>query len=503
MALTFKCQKDILTIAPPTAKAAIEVWHSTLPGFGVRIGRARASDGKVRRTYIGRIDVLQPDGSAKNDKPIIGLAHDIGTGDRVVTYKEASNEAARILRDAKLLRAGGSIHMTVAKAFEKLGEELSSSISQDSAMYATKIRGTYNRLLSHLGSRYLDELKEGFWLDYVRQLREGKLDVGTDTSTDGGSAPTTRKAGTASYAISVLNIASRLYKKGHEYRGIQDEPRGWDPTRLAVAKIEKPNTRETYLEFRDIPKSWAATDQLMAPCWRDMFRVYLLTGLRDTLVLDMRFSQIDFERGLYLINPLQRGTKRRRRAMSQNDRVKPIEMPLSSYVLDIIRRRKVFAPSGELGDFVWYSTEQPKVRLAAGRAGRLVDPRTAWKRMEASIGYRVSKSDLRRTFASLGAAVDPSGILSLSLLLLHSSRGIAMRLGVPAITVEYIKGQQATMRATAERVTQAVLELVGERPKTALTDCLRDYVPLPPTIELALKTDELFEPIGSDADAET
>jgi integrase len=479
---------DIMGVEPPTTRPSIEIWHETQPGFGVRIMKARA-DGKVRRTYIGRVAVLQPDGTFKEDKPALGLVEDIGTGDVVLKFKDAAERARKKFEAAKRIKAGGTVRMTVGDAYEKLCEGLDSPMSTDSPDYSHKLKTIYARFLAHLATRYLDDLKESFWIDYLLQLRAGTLSVGVEPDGEGGERPALRKAPSASYSLAVLNAASRLYKVAHERRGIEGEDKDWDPTRAAVKKIEAPNERDSFIKFEDLAKAWAATDQLMSPWWRDLWRVYLLTGLRDRLVMDMKFEHIDFERGLYLIPPLSPGTKRRRKKLSMDERKKPLEMPLSVYVIEILRKRKEFAPSGPAGEWVWYSNETGR-RTKTKDLPRLTDPRASWQRMTPYLGYWCYKHDLRRTFASLAATVDPSSVLSLSLLLLHSSKTVSKALGVPQITVDYIKGQQRSMRALTEKVTQAVLELVGEREQTALTEHLRSYQKLPQEIDGALALEE-------------
>lgn len=503
MPVTFKTLVDVFGVEPPTTRPSLEVWHESQPGFGVRIMKKRA-DGKVRRTYISRVDTLQPDGSFKEEKPQLGLVEDIGTGDRVLRFQEAQAAARKLVEDSKRVKAGGTVRMTVGDAYAKLCETLDSPVATDSPGYADKMKGVYERFLQHLHVRHLDSLKEGFWIDYLAQLRAGKLNVGVEV-VDGKEMPVLRKASSVSYALGVLNTASRLYRIAHEYRGIEGEDKGWDPTRAASAKLEAPNERSTFVKFEDLGKAWAATDQLMSPWWRDMWRVYLLTGLRDKLVMDMRWEQLDLERGLYFIEPLARGAKRRRKKLSEAERAKPIEMPLSSHVVSILKRRKMFAPKGDAGGWVWYSTETTRRKVK--ELPRLSDPRSSWQRITPVIGYWVYKHDLRRTFASLAASVDPAAVLSLSLLLLHSSKTVSKALGVPQITVEYIKGQQRAMRALTEKVSRAVLELVGELPPTELSAGLRDYLDLPESVAQALAIEEKApmrgDGIESEPDEET
>lgn len=488
MAVTFRTYGDVMGIEPPTTKAAIDVWHEVLTGFGVRIGKRRA-DGKVRRSYISRIEVVGPDGKEKEERPVLGLVQDIGTGDKVISFKDAEAEARKIVAENKLRRAGGTIRMTLNDAYEKLCSSLDSKHSADSPAYGQKMRSNYDRFLAHLGNRYLDELQDGFWIDYLDQLRGGTLCVGVEVAKDGKEQPALRKAGPVTYATGILNTASRLYRLAHDYGGISGQAAGWDPTRKAVGKMEIPNERETFVELKHLRNAWIATDQLMSPWWRDLWRVYLLTGLRDRLVMDMRWEQIDFERGLYLIDPLQRGTKRQRKKLSQIDREKMIEMPLSRYVMGILKRRKMFAPSGPEGEYVWYSYQTARRKKTADLP-LLTDPRSSWKRLTPVIGYWCYKHDLRRTFSSVAATVAPTGVLALSLLLLHSSKTVSKALGIPTITVKYIKEQQRNMRAVTEKVSQAVLEMVGEAPVTALTQHLDEYENLPDYIDHALMMEE-------------
>lgn len=476
----------------PPAKGVKEIWHLTAVGFGIRIA-APTKSGVVRRTYLARFDELQPDGSYKNTKPPLGLVEDIGSGDEVLTYEAAERKARELVEAAKRRKAGGTVRLTVAAAWELLREELRSPASLDAPTYADKIEGIYERFLSHLGPRYLDQLTEGFWRQFATQLRGGTLRVGTDE--DG--KPILRQAKSASYATAVFNAGARLYHIAHAHQGIEGKQKGWDPTRDGVTRIEAANERDGHVHFEHLAAAWHATEQLISPWWRDLWRVYLLTGLRDRLVMDMRWDQLDLDKGVYYIEQLQQGTKRRRSKLSEKERAIPIEMPLSAYVTELLRKRKRFAPTGN--PWVWYSPEviatpkKPEKERPPGSkakrepAQRLTDPRASWKRLTPVIGYWVYKHDLRRTYASIGATVDCTSVLALSLLLLHSSKTISKALAVPAITVKYIKAQQHSMRQTTERISNAVLELVGERETTTLTASLKEYLELPKHIEAELE----------------
>jgi len=506
-ATTFSSMAEVMGIEPQ-AKTK-DYWHATQVGFGVRIGAQRA-DGKVRRTWLARFEELQPDGTFKEARPPLGLVRDLGDGDVVLTYKEAEEKARALVEKNKRRKAGGTVRLTVGAAWELLDQTLATG-RNEAPTYVLKIRSIYERFLRHLDNRYLDELHEGFWGTFRDQIRGGTLLVGEDEA----GKPVYRHAKSASYALAVFNAAARLYETAHDHRGIEGYAAPWDPTRKAVAKIEAANERDGHVHFEDLAKAWHAIDQLVSPWWRDLWRTYLLSGLRDRLVMDMTWSQLDLAKGIYYIDPLQQGAKRRRGEMTVKERETRIEMPLSSYVVEMLKRRKRFAPKGN--DWVWYSPEAidapakklttkqeeaEAARIAAGKerrkpAQRLTDPRASWKRLIPVLGYWCYKHDLRRTYASLGATVDRAGTLALSLLLLHSNKTVASALNTPVITVKYIKAQQHAMRQTTERITQGVLELVGERPQTELTAALRDYLDLPEYIADELEREErMVEVVG-------
>jgi len=490
---------EIMGIEPPE-RGVKERWHVSVVGFGVRVAAPRKSDGMVRRTWIARCDELQPDGSYKDAKPTLGLVKDICNGDTVLSYDQAEKKARELVEQSKRRKAGGSVRLTVAAAWDLLREELASPASLDAPTYKQKIESIYTNFLAHLGAKFLDQMHEGTWRKFGTQLRAGTLRVGDDTA----GKPIYRHAKSASYTTAILNVASRLYATAHVHQGIEDKAKDWDPTRDFVnTAIEAPNERDGHVHFEHLAQAWLATDQLIPPWWRDLWRVYLLTGLRDRLVMDMQWNRLDLDKGIYYIMPLQQGTKRRRRNLSQKERLVPLEMPLSTYVVDLLKRRKALAPKDN--PWVWYSPEQiaapakaltPKQQEQRAKkaprppAERLTDPRASWKRLTPVIGYWVYKHDLRRTYASLGATLDSGNVLALSLLLLHSSKTISKALQVPAITVKYIKAQQFMMRQTTERITQGVLELVGERPRTALTDSLKEYLELPEHVARELRRED-------------
>lgn len=194
----------------------------------------------------------------------------------------------------------------------------------------------------------------------------------------------------------------------------------------------------------------------MSPSWRDMFRLYVLTGLRRSLMAELQFSEVDFQGSALLISPHKKGTKRRGAKTPAN--AAPIRIPLSATALRILQARLEFAPDSQ--GPVWYAPKPTRGKTR--KEAVLSDPRAAWTTIESDIDTHFTPSDLRRTFATIGAAA-ATDVFGVALLMLHSAKGLAQAAQVPGITVQYMETEEAQERmrkATAE-IEAKVLELAS------------------------------------------
>lgn len=189
-----------------------------------------------------------------------------------------------------------------------------------------------------------------------------------------------------------------------------------------------------------------------------MFRVYILTGLRRSLLSGMKFSEIDFERGLYIIDPRKPGAKRKAKNITKD--TADIRLPLPKLVIEIIRARREFAPDKD--GLVWYTPKPTRGRRTRKTDKQAItDPRTAWILIEWAIGgLHFAPHDLRRTFATAGAAAT-TDMFALSMLMLHTGDELAKAANVPGITIDYINTDEAIerMRKASEEITAYVLGL--------------------------------------------
>lgn len=466
---TFSSFASALALPPPTTSSAIEYAHASQSGFYVRVHKARA-DGAVRRLYVARYQVKDAHGKPKDEREPLGLVEALGV-EEAKPFEIAQADALRSAHRAKSKLLGLNVRMTLQDAYDawdadqkekererekaKAKGEVLPGIAPLSPDYQKKIRQVWYTFLEPMGPNFLDEMQEEHWTRFIELARKGRVKslLGKEYS-----------AKSASAAKNVINTVSHLYKVAQGMGSLKNMPDKWDPTRIAHSRIEPANKRENRISPAKLPDLWVALDQLMPPWWRDLFKVYLLTGLRDSLVMDMRWEQIDFNAHTLEIPVLARGTKRSAQALSAKGQAATIVLPLSSEVMRILEARYRMRPSGAIGEWVWYG---PKGTGAFQK--RLTDPRAAWSVLEPIIGFMPIKHDLRRTFANIGKSLTLQYPGAISSLMLHSTQTIAPEAGLAAITLQYAGDDIYTNRLAIDTYTQGILELAQVIAQTDLT----------------------------------
>ena len=450
---TFSTYASALELPAPTTSDATEYAHESQTGFYVRVHKARA-DGTVRRLYLARYQIKDGVGATKSVREALGLVVAIGA-EVAKPFEIAQADALRSVHRAKSRILGQDFQMTLQEAYDAWEENQTEGRGMLSPDYQAKIRQVWRTFLEPMGSQFLDEMQEDHWRKFIEMARKGRV-----KSLEGKEYG----AKSASAAKNVINTVSHLYRVARDAQGLNNMPKDWDPTRKAYSEIEPPNKRKNKVKPEHFPTLWVALDQLMAPWWRDLFKVFLFTGLRDSLVMDMRWEQIDFDARTIRIAMLARGTKRKARALSLDDRESFITLPLSSEVMRILEARYRMRPSGALGEYVWYG---PKG--TGNTQKRLTDPRAAWSVLEQFLGFPPIKHDLRRTFANISYSLTPQYIGAISSLLLHSTQKTAAEIGAAEITLQYAGDDIYTNRHVVETYTQGILELAQVLPQTELT----------------------------------
>lgn len=142
------------------------------------------------------------------------------------------------------------------------------------------------------------------------------------------------------------------------------------------------NDRDRFIERDEFPAFFSSVAASESESTRDYVILSLLTGARKTNVLQMRWSQFDQQRRVWLI-PETKNNKSQR-------------IPLVPEAIAILERRKIAASS----EFVF---------AGSGKTGHLVEPKRAWKTILTRAGMKDMRlHDLRRTFGSWQAGTGAS-----------------------------------------------------------------------------------------------
>ena len=469
---------------PPDAKTdSVSYGHLTQAGLFVRVMKPDAK-GRIRRTWIHRYKIKVPDGKGgfkpKDERDRLGLVQAFDSSEVATSLEEALQKvlnARAATRASRNESGGGAPRLTVAKAWEYYDLEYATHREAT----AEKDNGTFTRYFSHIKDRYLDELPYAFWIRFQTDLLSKRVEVGTDII-DGKAKPIYVGPVKPATMRGIINVAITLYSIAGRFEGLKNVEKDFNPPREVKKKLKAPNKKTKHIPLAKLGLAWRAAEQLCAPWWKDMFQCYVLTGLRRSLLIDMRFEQVDFARGVYLIDPHRRGTKRRGSRL--DDDAPHISLPLSKHVLNILRTRQEFAP--DKSGWVWYASRSPR-GTRVKTEGRLSDPRSSWVFIEEVLDdLHFGPQDLRRTFATAGG-VCSADLYALSLLMLHSPATVAKDVGLPSVTLDYINTAEAQikMRAVAEQISKFVLGLAaGAAPPEG------PEKPLPAYIEAALGDSE-------------
>lgn len=470
--------------ALPAGETAIDYPHTTQAGLICRVHP------NGRRVLWHRWKLKVPDGmgalkldEGRQELGELGKDKDPTPATLSVSQAVAMVLAKRAeLSQAKRTGEGATTRLTVKAAWE-LYPTLSALHADATKIKADKI---YERYYKWFESRFLDELPTSFWSTMLTKLEKGTLVPSLAGDKSVGTLGPLRVASRGG----VINLGINLYEVAHQNRGLKGLHRSDNPAREAKANVlPAVNLRKHRIPLALLPKAWRAADQLISPWWRDLLYCYVLTGLRRNLMIEMRFSEIDWRQGTYIFPALRPGTKRR--LAKEGEDADDLRLPLSKRVLAILAARRKFAPDPD--GYVWFSPrptrgKAAKKQVEQGRVARLTDARAAWSLITEQVGIRFTPQDLRRTFANVGASSD-ADVFAVSLLMLHSGQTLATDTGISSMTVGYFNTPeaQAKMRKGAEAVAAFVDSLLdmSEAKVAAVND-----PNLPAELEELLRSEE-------------
>lgn len=194
-------------------------------------------------------------------------------------------------------------------------------------------------------------------------------------------------------------------------------------------------SRDRFLQPEEMEKFFAALNQESNHSVRDFIYVALFTGARRTNVLEMKWTDIDLDRGIWRIGMTKNGT--------------PQNVVLVIEVIERLRARKAARDMSPVYVFP-----------GDGQSGHLAEPRKGWMRVLKAAGISDLRiHDLRRTFGSWQAMTGASlPIIGKSLN--HKS---------PQATTIYARLHNDPVKESIQKATKAMVN-AGRKKESEATD---------------------------------
>lgn len=351
--------KTVVDSAEPTDKRYM-VWDSDLAGFAVRIEssgtktfviRYRADGGgrsaPQRFVSIGRFGNLTVEEARKEAKKVLGR---IAVGEDPAAHRNAKRKEMKIA--------------ALVDLYEEEGCYIQRGVRQGEPMKPLTKQYTIGRLRHHvvrlLGHKRITELTAGDIERFVRDVEQGKSRKDNKL----GHRKRIIVRGGPGAARKAFRDLSAMYSFAVR-RGLVDT----NPCEKAV--VRKTDGRRTrFLSLAEVKKLGEACDALeeegLNPKALNITRLWILTGCRRQEIVELKWNEVDFKRGLLMLADSKTGQSIRPLAGAAIGLLKTIPRDSNSdYIFP--------ADSGE-GYFQGTKKLWPKIVAKAGLEG--VTPHT-------------------------------------------------------------------------------------------------------------------------------
>lgn len=411
------------------------VWCGKLPGFGCRVWPSG------KKTFI----VMYRAGGAKSParKVTIGVLGKF-------TAEQARTEAIRILAQAELgedeaaKRASFRAEMTV--------EELCVEYMREGVDHKkpSTIASDHSRIDSHikplLGKKRISEVTNADVSKFLRDIANGKARRDQRTTKKRGRSIVRGGKGTATRTVRFLGgiftyAVKRGYLKENPKKGVELYPDKKGERFLSAEEFQRLGEALRLAETHGIP--WTLVEgrkakhrPLKVENRREVFnphvvaaiRLLLFTGCRLGEILSLRWTEVDFQRGMLNLPDSKTGKK---------------SVLLASPALQIL------SDLPRLGTYV-IAGQQPNTPRT--------DLHRPWRRLIAHAGLSGLRiHDLRHSFASVGAE-SGMGLLIVGKLLGHADQ---------STTARYAHLGNDPLRRAAETVASTIAAAIGPAKATA------------------------------------
>lgn len=369
-------------IAPP--KGYSLHWDDAVRGFGLRITASgihsfivqKRIEGKEHRVTLGRYGVLTPEQARREAQKFLGQ---VAQGTNPITEKIKDHAESVTLKEAlKAYLESRQLKPTTIKdisrafkGFEDWEKKPLRAITREMVSKRHHELGELSPARANLAMRYLR-------------------------------------------AIFNFSIAHYTDKEGQPF--IADNP----VKRLSQTRTwYRVDRRETVINPRQLSPWFVAVLSLSNTVARDYFLVILLTGLRRTEAMELKWLDVDLE------------GKTLKVCDTKNHR--DHTLPLSDYLLYILKTRRAEA----VGEYVFESSR-----------GKLQNLRYALEIVIKNSGVAFTVHDLRRTFATIANSLDIPAY-TVKMLLNHKMNG--------DVTAGYIIADVERLRMPMQRITDYII----------------------------------------------
>lgn len=414
--------KQVVDALQPKASDYVE-WCGALPGFGCRVRQTGKKTFVVQYRVGGRNSPVR--------KVTIGA-------EGKLTVEEARKEAAKILAKAELgddvagERAKQRAEITVSQLCD---EYLVDGCDLKKASTLSSDRGRITRHIKPLlGNRRIGEIKRGDIERFMRDVANGKTAVDEKTGRHGRARVTGGK-GTATRTVRLLGgifsyAVERSYIESNPRLGVKVYPDGKGERFLSTAELQ--TLGEALREAETIGLPWNFNEErkskhrpskeenrreVISPFAVAAIRLMMLTGCRTGEILNLRWSEVDFEHGVLNLPDSKTGAKK---------------VLLGAPALEVL------ASLARLGDYVIAGAKPDRPRS---------DIKRPWDRITAHAGLsNLRLHDLRHSYASVGAAAG-MGLGTVGKLLGHAS---------PTTTARYSHFADDPLRRASESISETI-----------------------------------------------
>lgn len=341
-----KITKGTVDKAEVPASGQRFIWDSEVKGYGVRI----TSGGT--RTFI-----IQKRINGKDKRVTLGR------------YPEITEEQARKLAQAHIGKIAEGKDPVAEKATQEVQAKTLREVIADYLNTADLKPATAKDLQGTLGihcAAWMNKPVTKITRDMVGKLH-AQIGKELNPKTGGTKKATANKV--ARYLKVLFNFTAEQYRTGDDLPILAS-----NPTAVLKKRIYKVERRTGHLEPHQIKAWWKATGDLQDSS-RDYLRAMLLTGLRSSEALNMRWQDVDLEGKTFTVRNTKNGADH--------------TLPMGAWLTDMIAARP------RHNEYV-FSSER----------GRPTNRRGGIDKAAELSGLDIHKHDLRRTFLTVADLVD-------------------------------------------------------------------------------------------------